>query len=81
MSPSVRRILPVAAAALAAAAITTAAAMATEAPAAATAHGAVPTAPLVIGHRGASGYRPEHTLASYSWRPAWAPTTSSPTSS
>ena len=23
------------------------------------------TAPIVIGHRGASGYRPEHTLASY----------------
>src|SRR3712207_8118419 len=23
------------------------------------------THPLVIGHRGASGYRPEHTLASY----------------
>src|ERR1035437_9830296 len=23
------------------------------------------TAPLVIGHRGAAGYRPEHTLASY----------------
>ena len=23
------------------------------------------SAPLVIGHRGASGYRPEHTLASY----------------
>ena len=22
--------------------------------------------PLVIGHRGAPGYRPEHTLASYS---------------
>ena len=22
-------------------------------------------APIVIGHRGASGYRPEHTLASY----------------
>ena len=21
--------------------------------------------PLVIGHRGAAGYRPEHTLASY----------------
>lgn len=21
--------------------------------------------PIVIGHRGASGYRPEHTLASY----------------
>ncbi|MCA1676284.1 MAG: glycerophosphodiester phosphodiesterase, partial [Actinobacteria bacterium] len=26
---------------------------------------ATPAAPLVIGHRGASGYRPEHTLASY----------------
>jgi glycerophosphoryl diester phosphodiesterase len=24
-----------------------------------------PTAPVVIGHRGASGYRPEHTLAAY----------------
>ena len=24
-----------------------------------------PPSPLVIGHRGASGYRPEHTLASY----------------
>ncbi|MCS7480847.1 glycerophosphodiester phosphodiesterase [Umezawaea endophytica] len=24
-----------------------------------------PSGPLVIGHRGASGYRPEHTLASY----------------
>jgi len=24
-----------------------------------------PRLPLVIGHRGASGYRPEHTLASY----------------
>ncbi|MDE9367516.1 glycerophosphodiester phosphodiesterase [Luteipulveratus sp. YIM 133132] len=34
-------------------------------------HGAVPArrprqgTPLVVGHRGASGYRPEHTLASY----------------
>ena len=38
--------------------------------------------PLVIGHRGASGYRPEHTLASYELADrAWAPTTSSPTSS
>ncbi|GAA5161566.1 glycerophosphodiester phosphodiesterase [Ornithinimicrobium tianjinense] len=27
--------------------------------------GAPTTAPLVVGHRGASGYRPEHTLASY----------------
>jgi len=25
----------------------------------------IATAPLIIGHRGASGYRPEHTLASY----------------
>jgi glycerophosphoryl diester phosphodiesterase len=24
-----------------------------------------PSSPLIIGHRGASGYRPEHTLASY----------------
>jgi glycerophosphoryl diester phosphodiesterase len=24
-----------------------------------------PLLPLVIGHRGASGHRPEHTLASY----------------
>jgi glycerophosphoryl diester phosphodiesterase len=27
--------------------------------------GTPPAAPLVFGHRGASGYRPEHTLASY----------------
>jgi len=27
--------------------------------------GAAPARPLVIGHRGASGYRPEHTLAAY----------------
>jgi glycerophosphoryl diester phosphodiesterase len=27
--------------------------------------GSKPDGPLVIGHRGASGYRPEHTLASY----------------
>ena len=34
----------------------------------------------MIGHRGASGYRPEHTLAVLRARPrAWAPTTSSPT--
>ena len=26
---------------------------------------AAPTRPLIIGHRGASGHRPEHTLASY----------------
>jgi glycerophosphoryl diester phosphodiesterase len=29
------------------------------------AHRPSATAPLIIGHRGASGYRPEHTLASY----------------
>jgi glycerophosphoryl diester phosphodiesterase len=35
-------------------------------PGAASAHRGADTAdPLVIGHRGASGYRPEHTLASY----------------
>jgi glycerophosphoryl diester phosphodiesterase len=28
-------------------------------------HASHPRGPLVIGHRGASGYRPEHTLASY----------------
>jgi glycerophosphoryl diester phosphodiesterase len=28
-------------------------------------HASHPDGPLVIGHRGASGYRPEHTLASY----------------
>ena len=28
-------------------------------------HATAATAPVVIGHRGAAGYRPEHTLASY----------------
>src|SRR5919198_6725271 len=27
--------------------------------------GAAPPRPLIIGHRGASGYRPEHTLEGY----------------
>jgi glycerophosphoryl diester phosphodiesterase len=31
----------------------------------ATSQAAQPDEPIVIGHRGASGYRPEHTLASY----------------
>ena len=35
--------------------------------------------PLVIAHRGASAYRPEHTLSAYGSRSAWAPITSSPT--
>jgi glycerophosphoryl diester phosphodiesterase len=30
-----------------------------------TASAAAPPSPLIIGHRGASGHRPEHTLASY----------------
>ena len=33
----------------------------------------------VFGHRGASGYRPEHTLAAYALAISWAPTTSSRT--
>ena len=33
-------------------------------------HGDHHAQPLVIGHRGASGYRPEHTLASYRSPPA-----------
>ena len=36
--------------------------------------------PTIYGHRGASGYRPEHTLGSYQLARAWAPTTSSRTS-
>ncbi|MEV4278807.1 glycerophosphodiester phosphodiesterase [Actinoplanes xinjiangensis] len=38
---------------------------AVSAPAWAGGHGAGRARPLVVGHRGASGYRPEHTLASY----------------
>jgi glycerophosphoryl diester phosphodiesterase len=38
---------------------------AASAPAWAGGHGGARTRPLVVGHRGASGYRPEHTLASY----------------
>ena len=34
-------------------------------PTAKAAKAAEPTVPLVFGHRGASGYRPEHTLAAY----------------
>jgi glycerophosphoryl diester phosphodiesterase len=41
------------------------AAVAPAAQATSPAAGADEAAPLVIGHRGASGYRPEHTLASY----------------
>ena len=36
---------------------------------------------VVIGHRGASGYRPEHTLAAYERPSCSAPTSSSPISS
>jgi glycerophosphoryl diester phosphodiesterase len=38
---------------------------AASAPAWAGGHGGSRNKPLVVGHRGASGYRPEHTLASY----------------
>lgn len=38
-------------------------------------------APLVIGHRGASGYLPEHTLESYRRAMNLAPTMSNRTSS
>ncbi|GIE36526.1 glycerophosphoryl diester phosphodiesterase [Actinoplanes italicus] len=38
---------------------------AVSAPALAGGHGGARHKPLVVGHRGASGYRPEHTLASY----------------
>ncbi|GAA2459346.1 glycerophosphodiester phosphodiesterase [Actinomadura vinacea] len=41
------------------------AAPAAAAPATAPAEPAGKAAPIVLGHRGASGYRPEHTLASY----------------
>ena len=36
--------------------------------------------PIVIGHRGAPAYRPEHTFGSYTLAIGWAPTTSSPIS-
>jgi Glycerophosphoryl diester phosphodiesterase len=39
-----------------------------------------PSGPLVVGHRGACAYRPEHTLASYELAIDWAPISSSPTS-
>ena len=38
---------------------------AASAPAWAGGHGGSGNKPLVVGHRGASGYRPEHTLAAY----------------
>ena len=34
---------------------------------------------LIIAHRGASGFLPEHTLQAYSMEQLWAPTSSSPT--
>jgi glycerophosphoryl diester phosphodiesterase len=59
-----------------------AAAVMTTAPAVADRHPDRPIGdePLVIGHRGASGYRPEHTLAAYELAIARAPTSSSPIS-
>jgi glycerophosphoryl diester phosphodiesterase len=47
------------------AAVSLAAALILGAAASRQAHGDGAAAPLVIGHRGAPGYRPDHTLASY----------------
>lgn len=52
---------------LAAAGTTAAAAVPTTAVAAATDDSRPPGRPLVIGHRGAAGWRPEHTAASYTY--------------
>ena len=53
-------------------------------PAAAPAHSAAASSQArkltIYGHRGAAGYRPEHTIGSYQLAAQWAPTTSSPTS-
>jgi hypothetical protein len=49
----------------------------TLAPAAADAHDQLH--PLVIGHRGAAGYLPDHTMPGTRWRSSSAPTTSSRT--
>ena len=64
MRRSLRRFAVPAAAALAAACIATIGSAGANGPSAASAE-ADRDAPLVLGHRGASGYRPEHTLASY----------------
>ena len=67
MRPALALTLAGAVAAAPATAATAAAAPATAAtaPTAAPAYTAEHSTPEVIGHRGASGYRPEHTLASY----------------
>jgi glycerophosphoryl diester phosphodiesterase len=57
--PALRSIATLAVAALATTAVSTAAA----APGSSSAHHA--SAPLVLGHRGAAGYRPEHTAGGY----------------
>jgi glycerophosphoryl diester phosphodiesterase len=58
-------IRPALALTLATAAVATVPATAAAAPTAYTAERSTHSVPAVIGHRGASGYRPEHTLASY----------------
>ena len=63
MSPSRRSLLLAAAATPAAAAVPATAAI----PAAAAEAPVGPRRPLVIGHRGAAGWRPEHTAASYTY--------------
>lgn len=63
--PALVSVLATLAAALPAAVVQTAGATATASRAPACAPAADVDRPLVVGHRGASGYRPEHTLASY----------------
>ncbi|WP_432485480.1 glycerophosphodiester phosphodiesterase [Kineococcus esterisolvens] len=55
----------VAAATLAAATVLTPLSAATASPPTPPEHGREEAAPLIVGHRGASAYRPEHTLAAY----------------
>src|SRR5215813_8914198 len=63
--PAVRSIATLAVAALTAAALSTAAADSTATAAPGPSGGHHASAPLVLGHRGAAGYRPEHTAGGY----------------
>lgn len=65
MHPRRRSLLLAAAGTTAAAAVPTTASAAE--PTAATAESRPPGRPLVIGHRGAAGWRPEHTASSYTY--------------
>jgi glycerophosphoryl diester phosphodiesterase len=61
--PNVRSIATLAVAALAATAVSTAVSAAAAVPGSSADHRA--SVPLVLGHRGAAGYRPEHTAGGY----------------